>query len=249
MLYLRCHAWEVEMPAPTVILVHGTFLGPWSWKEVVDGLTTRGIESIVVDLPSGDPSAQPEGDLHADVHAVRAAMASATGPFVLCGHSYGGAVITEAAVPSDGVAHLVYLAGAAPDAGESLADLAPDSADDQGESVRFRDDGMIELTHDAALAALFHDCEPVRAQQAVERLRPSNPAVSSQQVAAAGWRAVPATFVRCTDDRVPELVSPDFEATADVVALGAGHCPNWSRPDDVIDLLVGIVENATAPRR
>jgi len=77
-------------------------------------------------------------------------------PVLLCGHSYGGAVITEAAAgPHPAVRHLVYLAGAVPDEGDSLADLAPgpaqggreQAADREagGEAVTVRADGMIEL--------------------------------------------------------------------------------------------------------
>jgi pimeloyl-ACP methyl ester carboxylesterase len=65
------------------------------------------------------------GDLYEDPTQVRAVLDSMRGPVVLCGHAYGGAVITQAAAgPHPAVRRLVYLTGAVPDVGESLASLA-----------------------------------------------------------------------------------------------------------------------------
>lgn len=96
----------------SVVLVHGGFLGPWSWADVVTGLDRFGIATVVPDLPSmGDPGEAPLGDFYADAGEVRRVLDSLSGPVLLCGHSYGGAVITEAAAgPHPSVAHLVYLA-------------------------------------------------------------------------------------------------------------------------------------------
>ncbi|PRX97863.1 alpha/beta fold hydrolase [Allonocardiopsis opalescens] len=178
----------------TVVLVHGNFLGPWSWEPVAAILAGRGMRAVSVPLPSSTASAAgPGGDLHDDAAAVRAAVAGQDGPVVLCGHSYGGAVVTEAAAEADGaVAHLVYLAGAVPDAGESMADLAraasPPAAGggEAGESVRVRGDGMIELLPDSARHRLFHDCDEERTRAALDRLVPSNPVVGTQPLRGAG---------------------------------------------------------------
>lgn len=234
--------------AATVVLVHGSFLGPWSWRDVVAGLADSGVGCAVVDLPSGFGGIRDAaGDLHDDAAQVREVLDAVLGPVVLCGHSYGGAVITEAAAAHPAVRRLVYLAGALPDVGQSLADLAPAPAAALGarESVRWREDGLLELTADSAREVLFHDCSAQRADEAISLLRPSNPVVGGQGVRAAAWREVPVTFVRGTLDRMPELVSASVVwGEVEIVALPTGHCPNWSRPDLVAALLVGLARSS-----
>jgi pimeloyl-ACP methyl ester carboxylesterase len=82
----------------TVVLVHGGFLGPAFWSDVADALGSRGVPTVLVDLPSmGIPTEGRLGDVHADAREVRRVLDSLEPPVLLCGHSYGGAVITEAA--------------------------------------------------------------------------------------------------------------------------------------------------------
>lgn len=232
-----------------VVLVHGNFLGPWSWDDVAARLRDRDIHTHVVDLPSADPSRRPLGDLHVDAATVRELLDTLPLPVLVCGHSYGGAVITQAAAgPHPSVRHLVYLAGAVPDVGDSLASLAavtpaPAVQDSdiavEAEAVRVREDGLLELLPQAARASLFNDCDTGRAQHAIDQLRPSSPATGAQPLSGAAWRDIPATFVRGALDRMPELTSPAFlHADIEVVTLPTGHCPNWSRPDLVAELLI-----------
>ena len=76
------------MSVRTAVLVHGAFHGAWCWDKVVPLLDAAGMPSVAVELPFTS--------FAADVDAVRAALDAASGSVVLCGHSYGGAVITEA---------------------------------------------------------------------------------------------------------------------------------------------------------
>lgn len=78
--------------------MHGGFLGAWVWADVVAALGARGIRAVALDLPSvaADDGGEP-GDLYADAEAVRRRLDEAGPPVLLCGHSAGGAVITEAA--------------------------------------------------------------------------------------------------------------------------------------------------------
>lgn len=110
----------------TVALVHGNFLGPWSWNDVTEVLASAQVPAKTIRLPSSTTDGSgPRGDLYADATQVRAVLDSLRGPVVLCGHSYGGAVMTQAAAgPHPAVRRLVYLTGAAPDVGESLTSLA-----------------------------------------------------------------------------------------------------------------------------
>jgi pimeloyl-ACP methyl ester carboxylesterase len=236
---------------PQVVLVHGGFLGAWSWTDVAACLESWGFAAVSLELASmGTP---PLGDLHSDAGCVRAILDRLTAPAVLCGHSYGGAVITEAAAgPHPMVGQLVYLAGAVPDTGQSMADLAPLASPDSdpevsGEQIIARPDGSIVLSPASAVASLSHDCTPARAQAAVDQLRPMNPVVSTQAVTGAAWRDLPATFVRCTADRLPELICNEFlHRSPQVVEFPTGHCPNWSQPQLVAALLGAQVEQVAA---
>lgn len=235
-----------QTPA-TVVLVHGSFLGPWSWNDVTAVLASHQVPARTVLLPSSTSDGSgPGGDLHDDAAHVRDVLDSLNGPVVLCGHSYGGAVITEAAAGRHPVVcRLVYLAAAVPDTGESLAGLAPTAAEQADgateaarEAVRFRADGMLELDPTSARESLFHDCSPRRADEAIAQLAPSNPAVGAQTVRAAAWHTLPVTYVRGSADRMPVLLSPAFPLlSVELIDLPTSHCPNWSRPDLVGEML------------
>lgn len=238
-------------------MVHGGFLGPWSWDDVARALDSRGIEAVVPALPSmGDPQEGALGDLYADAAAVRRVLDSLSPPVLLCGHSYGGAVITEAAAgPHPAVAHLVYVAAAIPDVGESLASVAvnggapaaPDEHNAAPEEPIAGPGGSIVLPPEQAVAGLFHDCSSERAREAVARLRPMNPAVGTQALTGAAWHDLPSTLVRCTQDRVPELVTAAYlERGPEIVEVPAGHCPNWTRPELIAQLLATRVERLVA---
>ena len=237
-------AERLPHPAPIVVLVHGGFLGPWIWTETIEELERQGLRALSVDLPS---MRGPDADLHDDARAVQDLL-DGLDEVVLCGHSYAGMVISQAAAgPHRAVRQLVYLTAAIPDSGDSLATLAKrrgdkvgdDSGD--GEEVEPLADGRIALRRDSALASLFHDCSPERAAEAVSLLRPENPVVGTQPVQGTAWRSLPFTYVRGADDRLPELVCDAIaEHPHEVVTLPTGHCPQWSRPDLVAALLARI---------
>jgi pimeloyl-ACP methyl ester carboxylesterase len=228
----------------TVVLVHGNFLGPWSWNDVTAVLAQRGVPAVTVRLPSSTvTSTGPGGDLYEDVAHVREVLDSVAGPIVLCGHSYGGAVITEATAGAHPiVTRLVYLAGVVPNVGDSLASLASniDSAGTEAgqKGMRLRPDGMLELDPCSARDVLFHDCSAQRADEAIAQLTLMNPIISTQPVRAAGWHTLPVTYIRCVADRIPEMLSPALPLQrVELLELPTGHCPHWSRPDLVGELL------------
>lgn len=224
---------------PAVVLVHGGFLGPWLWEEVQRILEARGVRTVAPDLPSVGAGM---GDLDADVAVVREAVRS-VGPAVLCGHSYAGLVVTEAANEEGlGVTRLAYLAAAVPDEGQSMEGLAASLGvvddDDGGEDIAVLPDGRVELIAEAARTSLFHDCPAERAEKAIRLLRPINPATGSRAVTRAAWRQLPATLIEATDDRLPRLVCAAFDsAPHDRLSIPSGHCPPWSQPGLVADLL------------
>jgi pimeloyl-ACP methyl ester carboxylesterase len=227
---------------PRIVLVPGGFTGAWMWADVVALLEREGIKALAVELPTiGEDSAG--ADFYSDARAVRALLDRLEPPVLLCGHSYGGAVITEAASgPHPAVRELVYLTAAVPGAGDSMVSLmsaaATQDADAEEEGVTFRDDGLAFLDRDAARRALFNDCEPERAEDGLRQLRPANLSGGDQPVSEAAWTQLPSVYVRGSEDPMPEAVAPGFlEQTTEVIELPTGHCPNWSRPDLVAQLL------------
>jgi pimeloyl-ACP methyl ester carboxylesterase len=223
-----------------IVLVPGGFTGAWMWADVADLLGTAGIEAVTVVLPTiGEQSAG--ADFYADARAVRELLARLEPPVLLCGHSYGGAVITEGASgPHPAVRELVYLTAAVPGTGDSMVSLMSAAAQDgdaEEEGVTFRDDGLAVLDREAARRALFSDCAPERAEEGLRRLRPMSLAGADQQVREAAWEQLPSMY-EAARIRWPEAVASNFlERAAEIVELPTGHCPNWSRPHLVARLL------------
>src|SRR5215475_12396654 len=109
---------------PTLIFVHGACVrdAAWWWSKMTKPLADHGIATAVVPLPSCGEMGETLGDLYDDVEACRQVIADIDEPVVLCGHSYGGMIITEAG-GDDRVNQLLYLTSVMPDAGQSQADL------------------------------------------------------------------------------------------------------------------------------
>ncbi|PSS59746.1 alpha/beta hydrolase [Ensifer sp. NM-2] len=101
--------------ARNVVLVHGATMDGSGWRQVYDILRTKGLSVSVVQLP--------HTSLADDIAATRLILKQQNGPTVLVGHSYGGAVITEAG-DENNVKAMVYVAALQPDAGENLTELS-----------------------------------------------------------------------------------------------------------------------------
>jgi pimeloyl-ACP methyl ester carboxylesterase len=106
---------------PTVVLVHGAFADGSSWNDVIERLQAEGIQ---VTAP-----ANPLRGISIDSAYIGSLLDQIPGPVIAVGHSYGGAVITNAATNVDNVVGLVYVAAFAPDEGERLAEIEDDSKD------------------------------------------------------------------------------------------------------------------------
>lgn len=231
------------MTSATIVLVPGGFTGAWMWADVAAQLETQGFDAVALELPTtGEDSAG--ADFYADARAVRAVLDRLEAPALLCGHSYAGAVITQAAGgPHPAVGHLVYLTAAVPAVGDSMISLMSAAAanareDLEGEGVTFREDGLAILDREGARRALFNDCSPERAEDGLDRLRPANLAGGDQPLTTAAWTDLPATYIRGSEDRMPEAIAPAFlDQRPEIVEIPAGHCPNWSQPELVTELL------------
>lgn len=135
--------------SPTIVLVHGAFAESASWDRVIETLARAGIPAVA--------AANPLRDLAQDAQAVSDLVRSIEGPVVLAGHSYGGAVITNVDAGAGDIAALVYVAGFAPDAGEtcfSLSGMFPGSTLGDALQATPRSDGTTDLS---IVPERFHD--------------------------------------------------------------------------------------------
>ena len=232
----------------TVVLVHGACHGAWCWDKVVAGLTDRGIPVVAVDLPGHGESREPLGDLAADAAALRATL-DGLDQSVVCGHSYGGAVITEGAAGQAGVEHLVYITAFALAPGESTMAAAvegseSDTATKLGDAMEFAEDGTVSFRGPAAIDALYHDCTPADVDFALAHLGAQSVSALTGVATRAAWQDIPSTYVVCTEDQgvAPELQRRLAARTTHTVEWPTSHSPFLSRPDLVVDLLAGIAE-------
>lgn len=227
----------------SVVLVHGGCAGPWEWDRVRPLLEAEGLQVHVPALPSvGD--AAPLADMYADALAVRELLDGLTPPVVLCGHSYGGVVITEASVgPHPSVAHLVYLAAFMPAEGETFMSLsaAHPGALNEDDSVVFGDSGTYGFNLEAQVKAkVSRGWSTEEARYVAELHRRQSMLIAVQAPSGNAWESLPTTFVRCArDELIPSSMAEVFAGRAkEVIELDTDHDPEWTMPDDVASTLI-----------
>lgn len=222
---------------PSVVFVQGACVRDqgWWWRRMVEPLADRGLATAAVDLPSCAPAPGRLPGLADDVAATRAVLDGVPAPVLLCGHSYGGMVITGAGT-HQAVAHLAYLAAAVPDAGESMASTAgPEPAPWMDPGT----DGTVGV-HPALIAERFlWDLDPETVEGALARLTRQSAAPFGEAPEAVAWRSVPSTYLVCAEDRaVPAERQREWAArTRSAVELPTGHFPFLSAPELLADAL------------
>jgi pimeloyl-ACP methyl ester carboxylesterase len=207
---------------------------------VLARLDELGVPAVALELPLTS--------LHADADHVRAALDGLPGGdgVVLVGHSYGGAVITDAGT-HPAVEHLVYVSAFALDTSERVdLDIVPGGEGSElGEAVRLDGDGNAVLDLAAVPEVFYGDCEPVDVERALALLRPQPLDTWRQTPRAVAWRERPSTYVVCTGDRaLPVAWQRNIAARIPGVAVvelpGASHSPFLSRPGELVDVLVAL---------
>lgn len=227
------------MSEATYILVHGGWGGAWCWRDVGKELSRRDIPWTALDLPSSTRGAHPNTYLADDAREV-IEVAKLDGPVVLVGHSYGGAVVVEAADQVSNLERLVYIAGLVPALGQSPSEAKAEvdimtRLDDAIE----RDGEFLNLNPVLAHAALYQDCKEKVAAWAVSQLTPQT--VASFRSPRSSFEVdVPSRYIVCTDDNAldPTLQKLMSERCTEVVTLESDHSPFLSRPGVLTDLLV-----------
>ncbi len=226
-----------------VLFVHGALVGDaqWWWHRMVEPLTRRGLSTGAVVLPSCEGAPGELGDMYADAAAVVDAVAAAEGPVILCGHSYGGTVITEAGAGQPNVRHLIYITAVLPELGQSLADAVGGGP---APWVHLQPDGTAVLCSDQLRELFFADCDDDTFTQALTRAAPQPLAAFGQPVRQVAWREISSTFVVCTEDRaIPAAGQRAQSAKATrTVELACGHHPFLSQPEALAQIIADAAD-------
>ena len=228
---------------PTIMLVHGAFADASSWNGVIERLQQQGY--TVVAPPN------PLRGVAADSAYIASALSQIDGPILLVGHSYGGAVISNAATDAPNVVGLVFVAAFAPDEGERLGEVSNDSKDSVLNSALVQrhypiggDGGTaVEFAIDPARIreAFAADLSEETAALLAATQRPIAEAAFSDASGPAAWRRLPSWAVVATRDKAAgaDLVrSMAQRAGADIVEAEGSHVIMVSQPQLVTDVIV-----------
>jgi pimeloyl-ACP methyl ester carboxylesterase len=218
--------------AGTVVLVHGGFVDGSGWQEVYRLLKADGYNVAVVQNPT--PS------LEDDAAVTRRVIGAQDGPVVLVGHSYGGAVITEAGNDPNVVA-LVYIAAFAPDTGESVNTLIEGfPKDGPAPPILPPEEGFLHLDrakfHDSFAADVDADLAAFMADSQV----PWGVDALGGTISEAAWRSKPSWYLIATEDRmIPPPAQHDMSARAGatVEETAASHSLYVSQPEAVASIV------------
>ena len=224
-----------------VVLVHGGFVDGSGWEGVYKTLTRNGYSVTVVQNPTMS--------LEDDVAYTKRALAAKDGPAILVGHSYGGAVITQAGNDPK-VTGLVYITAFAPDKGESVATLMKDSPPGAPvPPILPPQDGSLFLDKAEFHATFAADVDPEKAAFMADSQVPWGVAALSGKISEPAWRAKPSWYLIATEDKA---IPPDAQramskrAGSTVVEVKGSHAVYVSQPDAVAALIQEAAAGARA---
>jgi len=219
----------------TLVFVHGACVrdAAWWWHKMTEPLAERGVATLAVPLPSCGEAGPTLGDLYDDVAACREAIRSVGRPVVLCGHSYGGMVITEAGA-DERVIGLIYLTSVMPDAGQSQGELV---GSEPAPWLRPGEDGTLGVDPDMVRRFFLQDCDSATTDEAVSRLTRQSLTPFTQAPREIAWREKPTSYIVCTEDLATpaQAQRQRIREPARAVEFSAGHHPFLSRPEAFAD--------------
>jgi pimeloyl-ACP methyl ester carboxylesterase len=229
----------------TVVLVHGAFADSSSWTGVIERLQSDGVQVVA--------AANPLRGISIDGAYVASVFEQIPGPVLAVGHSYGGAVITNAATGAANVVGLVYVAAFAPDEGERLGEVEAGSKDSVLNSALVPhqypgpDGGTAaEFTIDPAKArdAFAADLSDAEAAVIGTIQRPVSELAFAEQSGPPAWKALPSWAVVATGDRAAgtDVVRAHAErAGATITELEGSHVIMISQPQAVTDVIQAAI--------
>lgn len=222
-----------------IVLVHGAWADAASWDKVIPILQKAGHRVIAVELP--------EHSLADDVATVKRAINLVGGPVTLVGHSYGGAVITNAGYNNSNVKNLVYIAAFAPKEGQSIGDFVNPSKFPQGALVK-DEGGFLYWSNSTQFHDLFaQDLDPVQASILFDVQKPINSSIFAEKSGPPAWKQHPTWYQVSDNDR---SIPPDIERmfakqmNATTISLPASHVSYISHPNEIADLILNAAKDS-----
>jgi pimeloyl-ACP methyl ester carboxylesterase len=246
LLAIICPATQTtaqELPpvrVKTVLLVHGAWADGSSWSKVIPLLEAKGLHVVAVQIPLTSFSD--------DVSATQRAIALEDGPVLLVGHSYGGAVITEAGNDPK-VAGLVYVSAVAPDKGESALGLITSVPTPVGSELRPDKSGFLKLTPKGIAEDFAQDLSAKEIEILTATQMPTSVTAMKGEITIPAWRSKPSWYIIAANDGA---ISPDLEA-AQAKEIGAtsttvlsSHVVMLAQPSKVADVILDAASKASS---
>ena len=218
----------------TIVLVHGAFVDGSSWQKVIpilqsDGYTVTAVQNPATSLPD-------------DVATTKRVIDAEKDPVVVVGHSYGGAVITEAAAGNPNVKALVYVAAFAPEPGEPLGGPVEEkfARPALNSAIVPAAGGFLYIDR-----AKFHDnfCKDLSTAEAsvlAATQRPLSGSVFEASVARAAWKTIPSWYIVSSQDQAENPEAERFYAKrmgAKTTEIEASHLVILSHPREVANVI------------
>ena len=241
-------------PKPTIVLVHGAYADASSWNGVIERLQQQGYTVIA--------PANPLRGVTADSAYTASLLAQIDGPVLLAGHSYGGAVITNAATSAPNVAGLVFVAAFAPEEGETLGEV------ENGSKDSVLGTALVQYTYPAGpggQTAVEFAINPAMIREAFAADLPPETtalmAATQRPIAAAAftdasgppaWKKLPSWAVVATGDKAAgtDVVRAHARrAGADIVEVEGSHVIMISQPQAVTDHILKAVRAVAGSHR
>lgn len=224
----------------TVVLVHGAFADGSSWEKIIPFLQKQGLNVVAVQ--------NPLSSLADDVAAARRAIEAAPGEVILVGHSWGGAVITQAGVDPK-VSALVFVAAFAPSKNQSTNETQKDFPKPEWLGAVNIDSGGFVTLKPETVANFFAQDLPA-AQTSVMAATQGAPAAKcfDEKITETAWSGKPSWYIVAANDR---MIPPDLQRffakkiNAKTTVLPTSHVPMLSKPKEVADVILaaaGVVK-------
>ena len=216
----------------TIVLVHGAWADGSCWRDVILPLERQGLNVVCAPIPLTS--------LSDDVCALTRVLGRTSGPIVLAGHAYGGAVI--GAIREERVMSFVYVAALAPDESETVAQVFyRDEPHREAPKLTADKHGFIWMPNDAFARAVAHKAptEQTRILAAVQR--PISVQCIEEKAPAPGWKTKPSWYLLAEEDRMINPKTQQFMAQrmgAKVRSSRVDHSPMYTATDLVVDVIL-----------
>lgn len=216
----------------TVVLVHGAWADGSCWTNVIVPLKREGLNVICAPIPLTS--------LNDDIAALRRTLERTSGPVVLAGHAYGGAVVQAAG--DERVKSLVYVAALAPDEGETVANVFyRDEPHPEAPKLAPDKNGYLWLAEEGFSKAVAHKASPQQTSVMAAVQRPISIHCIQQPVLTPAWKSKPTWYLLAEEDRMIHPKTQRFMAErmrATIRSVRADHSPMYTEPKFIIGIIL-----------